>query len=69
MNEWIPCTERLPSETDRYLITYSYHVHDVNKNEHHTVTGVDIRWFEGDDWGDEAIIAWMPLPAEYKASK
>ena len=66
MQEWIPCTERLPSETDRYLVTYSYHVHDVIKNEHHIVTGVDIKWFECDDWDNETVIAWMPLPAAYK---
>ena len=67
MQEWIPCSERPPSEPDRYLVTYKYHVYNVNKNEHHIVTGVDIKWFECDDWGDETVIAWMPLPAAYKS--
>lgn len=66
MSKWIPCTEQLPTECDRYLVTYRYHVHDVRRNIDFVVTDVDVRWFDSDDWGDETIIAWMPLPDAFE---
>ena len=66
MSKWIPCTEQLPTECDRYLVTCRYHVHDAIKNVYHIVTDVDIRWFDNDEWDDETVIAWMPLPDAFE---
>ena len=62
---WIPVTERLPEESDNYLVTnddgdvelaYFAHPKDyaISKGEWREI------WYEDD------IIAWMPLPKPYK---
>ena len=62
-NEWIPCSERLPDDSDSYLITTSWgdveqiwfaHKKDYNITES--------EWRETDD----NPVAWMPLPEPYK---
>lgn len=65
---WIPVTERLPEESDDYLITniagdvemaYFAHPKDyaISKGEWREI------WYEDD------VIAWMPLPKSYKKSE
>ena len=59
--EWIPCSERLPSESGWYLIT----VQGCEKV-------ADMEWYysEWDAWNgvssEQQVIAWMPLPKPYK---
>jgi hypothetical protein len=63
---WIACSERLPSEAGKYLITVKnltgYWILDNN------VFVCDYQFddfiFQG--WEDNAVIAWQPLPAPYK---
>ena len=73
--EWIPCSERLPSEQGLYLTTYPL----VNNR-----LWVDILWYgkptfpekdepcfyaSDDEYGDveySDVIAWMPLPKPYE---
>ena len=64
--EWIPCSERLPSEQGQYLVTtYAY-------NDYHYVDVLSFhkgKFYETDsEWGDVAdngVVAWMPLPKPY----
>lgn len=67
VQEWIPCSERLPSESGDYLCTIP-----LNADETYTevLTFHKGRFYEDDDeWGatyHDDVIAWMPLPEPYK---
>lgn len=63
--EWIPCSEKLPSDSDYYLVTDTY-------------GDVSVIWFahEKDYYGksewretEDEILAWMPLPPAYKGDE
>lgn len=60
---WIPCTERLPDKTDKYLVT-------VNKNGELVTTFTvwlnqeDPKWASLDD-----VIAWAPMPEPWKGNE
>ena len=72
---WIPCSERLPEENGRYLVTYPLL---INK------PWISILWYgrptfpetdhpcfyaSDDEYGDveyNDVIAWAPLPEPYK---
>lgn len=64
---WIPCSERMPKEEGRYLVSRHDYVTKTNF--------VDILWFEKNVWwnrrfaGDFAVFAWMPLPECYRGEK
>lgn len=63
-NEWIPCSERLPSESGNYLIT----VADLRlgHNGEHTVTMADF-YAKAKKWNSIVdVYAWMPLPPSYR---
>ena len=58
--QWIPCSERLPTEGVNVLVTTPW-------------KQIFIAWLDYDDgeWityevNDKKIIAWMPLPEPYK---
>ena len=66
--EWIPTSERLPSEQGQYLVTFPLcngepwvYILSFNKG----------KFYETDDeWGDveyDDVTAWMPLPKPYTA--
>lgn len=68
--EWIPCSERLPSEQGQYLVTFPLcngdpwvYVLSFSKG----------KFYETDDeWGDieyDDVTAWMPLPKPYEERK
>lgn len=63
VNQWIPCSERLPDKDGIYLVT------------HRKFGKLEVTWniFYGGEhaswlWNDE-IIAWMPLPEPYKGEE
>lgn len=67
--EWIPCSERLPSERGDYLVTFPLcdgepcvYMLSFNKG----------KFYETDDeWGDVQYVdvtAWMPLPGPWKGA-
>ena len=58
--EWIPCSERLPEEYKRVLITTAWEC-------------VYIGWLRQNKWSTDSIsnlqdfvLAWMPLPSAYQ---
>lgn len=61
--KWIPCSERLPNESDHYLVTY---INAFGEKE------VYVIWFAHKiDYGvsewigitdNDTVLAWMPLP-------
>ena len=58
--DWIPCSERLPSEKGWYLIT----VQGMNRF-------ADMVYYYGNsEWAEisskQKVIAWMPLPKPYR---
>lgn len=64
VQEWIPCSERLPNESGWYVIS-------VVGFENIT----DVSYFYSDEskWSDvshtQSVVAWMPLPTPYKGGK
>ena len=65
--EWIPCSERLPSESGNYLIT----VTDLRLGHRgeHTVTMADF-YAMAKKWNSIVdVYAWRPLPTPYKESE
>lgn len=63
--KWIPCSERLPSESGNYLIT----VADLRlgHNGEYTVTMADF-YAKAKKWNSIVdVYAWMTLPEPYKA--
>ena len=58
-SEWIPCSERLPSESGRYLCTYA----EIQCGEY--ISCVDFGSFINGEWYTSGVIAWMPLPKPY----
>ena len=60
---WIPCSERLPTTKDDYIIT----VKDKSLTwTDYVEWSADYHW-----WGydDDMVIAWMPLPEPYKGEE
>ena len=76
--EWIPVSERLPSEDGRYLVTYPLLLWQNNWiNLMHygkpSMPNCEVKgkcfYVSDDEWGDvvyDNIIAWMPLPKPYR---
>lgn len=65
--KWIPCSERLPSESGNYLIT----VADLRLGhiEEHTVTMADF-YVKEKKWNSIVdVYAWMPLPKPYREER
>jgi hypothetical protein len=64
---WIPCSERLPSESGDYLCTIPL---DADETYTEVLTFHKGRFYEDDDeWGatyHDDVLAWMPLPTPYK---
>ena len=76
--EWIPCSERLPSESGRYLVAYPLFTRGNNwLNIMHfgkpSMPNIKVKgkcWYMPDDeYGDvvyDDVLAWMPLPEPCK---
>ncbi len=62
VNQWIPCSERLPEEDGRYLCVFQG-------------MSVETCWFERGHFRiygeikDKLITAWMPLPKPYEVKE
>ena len=70
VGEWIPVSERLPSQTGEYLVTVYFEGCIWTDKFEYTPT-LDGGWRDNEtnpqviDWND-SVIAWMPLPEPYK---
>ena len=68
--EWIPCSERLPSESGDYLCTIPL---DADETYTEVLTFHKGRFYEDDaEWGAtfyDDVLAWMPLPKPYKGGE
>ena len=56
---WIPVNERLPEKPGTYMTTIDYGKH----------YGLEVgqKYYYGQGlWGDDCVVAWMPLPEAYK---
>ena len=61
---WIPCSERLPEDSDCYIVTYNAQ----KGNDRWTACN----WYSANHGGwDRGCnpVAWMPLPEPYKESR
>lgn len=73
---WIPCSERLPSEGDEFLITWTSSVTNgpllaFAEYEPDALLVSGGKWYLEDDMGefeDFDVIAWMPLPEPWKGA-
>lgn len=59
-DQWIPCSERLPEEWQKVLVTLEAFkgVRIVRTDQI-----VDGNWWQ---WNSDNVTAWMPLPEPYK---
>ena len=68
-NGWIPCSERLPSEEGKYLVTVKnlrgYWILENNV----FVCNYQFDDFIFQGWEDNEVIAWQPLPTPYRTEK
>lgn len=77
--KWIPCSERLPKESSRYLVTRGLKACNNLWNRVYIVNYSDLMglckekiWWDGsvgksDFEKYDDVLAWMPLPEPYKA--
>jgi len=62
--EWIPCSERLPSEIGYYLVTTDgSHNSVIDIAEYNDWETGELRWFKS-----SKVLAWMPLPKPWKGA-
>ena len=67
--EWIPCSERLPDKSGKYIVTEKHFSIDDAKHNGWYQTVVDEAIFSNDKWGRAKfieVLAWMPLPDPYE---
>ena len=79
--EWIPCTERLPEKSGRYLVTRGSNVFSSLWNKLDILNYSDLMglkkekiWWSGnvgkiDFEKCDHVIAWMPLPEPYREER
>lgn len=61
--KWIPCSERLPEEDGEYLVWVRYEGREFTTTEEYE----DGMWnYSGAYNFNDKVIAWMPLPEQYK---
>lgn len=70
MPKWIPVSKRLPKKRDGYYVTLK----GIGELEGVTETAI-ATWIDGwlychvDEWELKEVIAWMPLPKQYREGK
>jgi len=62
LQEWIPCSERLPKEEGIYLVTATNYIFDTEE----IVVGTCYFNIEYGFSNNRKILAWMPLPKPWK---
>ncbi len=67
--QWIPCSERLPEKSGRYLVTEKRFAIDDRKHNGRYQTVVEEVTFSNGIWNRAnfiEVLAWMPLPTPYR---
>lgn len=64
--EWIPCSKRLPKETEEYLITTKDQYGDTFVKK--TMYFPDEKLWWG-VYSSETVTAWMPVPKPYEGTE
>ena len=68
--EWIPCSERLPNESDYYLVTLRGEFNEIEPCvvwfAHEDDYDCDSEWREITD--SDTVLAWMPLPKPWEGA-
>ena len=71
-DNWIPVSERLPKQTDEYIVSVHYSRDCVWTDKLGYTPTTDGGWYDPEetkqnmvDW-NKYVIAWMPLPTPYK---
>lgn len=79
--QWIPCSERMPEENGRYLVTRGLNACGALWNRVHIINYSDLMglkseriWWNGnvgksDFERIDDVVAWMPLPKPWKGEK
>ena len=71
--QWIPCSERLPSEDGRYLVCMNWNYCNTDvlnwANGWNCCRGCDGKINRKNEIDGTDIIAWMPLPQSWKGEK
>ena len=71
-DEWIPCSERPPKKSGKYLCTFGTagRTDNIIGIDYYTTESYAKRWFEEPEeyigWESNCVIAWMPLPTSYQ---
>ena len=65
VNQWIPCSERLPDEPEYGVDGYIVQSKDIAE-PYSAYWGEDETWTDSDCNVIDDVIAWMPLPEPYK---
>ncbi|MBQ1959760.1 MAG: Lar family restriction alleviation protein [Firmicutes bacterium] len=66
-DQWIPCSERLPDESGRYLIQG---INSYDGNPYFAIVHINVWNEKRKCWlFDGKPIAWMPLPEPYKGAE
>ena len=68
---WIPCSERLPKKSGKYIVTQKRYAIDDRTHKRPIAVEVDYVEFNSNDgeWQRAnffEVIAWQPLPAPYQ---
>ena len=74
VNEWLPCSERLPEKAGKYLVTIieSGSVHTSvrrfnpkpkHQEQNEPIFTKHLPYYSGWERATKGVIAWMPLPA------
>ena len=64
---WTPCSERLPTKKDSYLVTGR-----KSRDWYESDKIVTVAFYDGEFWthnGDIQVEAWMPRPKPYKGEE
>jgi len=71
MSEWISCKERLPKPSEYLGDVCEYYLVQNEYGDMMVAMYDGEGWFQiyARDYVDEIIVAWMPLPKEYKESE
>lgn len=66
--KWIPISEGPPKEDGKYL-AYIVNKHDPRFRYSMTCQFINGSWCPDDECASDNVVAWMPLPEDYKESK